>query len=137
MIDLSTLSVPAPTPTELSAPFWEAVARRSFVLQHCTRCGRWVFYPRQICPHCWSADLVWEPASGLGRLATWSVIHRAGHPGWQPATPYVVGIVRLVEGPSMLSLILAAESGLGRDFPVRVAFTDVGGRLLPCFEPAP
>lgn len=135
-MELSSLAAPAPTPTEITAPFWDASSRREFVLQRCEDCRHWVFYPRRLCPYCWSNRLGFEPASGTGSLSTWSVIHRAGHPGWQPAAPYVIGIVHLHEGPSMLSLILAPESALRQNLPVRVVFTDIGGRTLPCFEPA-
>lgn len=133
---LAELSTPAPIATALSRHFWRGLADGQLMLQRCGDCGRWVFYPREICPHCWSPNLAWLRASGQGRLATWSVIHRAGHPGWQPATPYVVGIVRLAEGPAMLSLILAPVAALRAALPVRMAVTDVGGNQLPCFEPA-
>jgi uncharacterized OB-fold protein len=134
VIDLSTLDVPAPIPTSVSAPFWEAATGGTLVLQHCESCGSAVFYPRRLCPHCWSDRLTWRAASGRGQLASWSVIHRAGHPGWQVATPYVIGLVRLDEGPTLLTLVLEEEGRLHADAPMEVVFTDIGGRILPCFR---
>lgn len=131
-MNLAELSVPGPTQTALSAPFWQAAADGRFVLQHCGDCGRWVFYPRQICPHCWSPALAWREASGRGRLETWSRIHRPGHPGWEPAAPYHIGIVRLEEGPAMLSHLLVEAPALA--MPLRVAPTRIGALTLPCFE---
>lgn len=133
-MNLADLKVPGPTRTALSAPFWKAAAKERFVLQHCVGCARWAFYPRQICPHCWSPRLEWRDASGRATLDTWSAIRRPGHPGWEPAAPYTIGIVSLAEGPTMLSHILTAEPRL--HMPLQVAFTQVGAEILPCFEPA-
>lgn len=131
---LAKLKVPGPTSTALTAPFWAAAAEQRLILQHCADCGCWVFYPRQSCPHCWSPQLEWREASGRAALDTWSAIHRPGHPGWEPAAPYVIGIVRLAEGPTMLSHILTPEPRL--EMPLQVCFTRVGAETLPCFEPA-
>jgi uncharacterized OB-fold protein len=133
-MNLADLKVPGPIRTALSQPFWQAATGQQFILQHCGECQRWVFYPRQICPHCWSPDLQWRPASGRGTLKTWSIIHRPGHPGWEPAAPYTIGLVELAEGPTMLSHILTTAPAL--HMPLRVRFTHIGAETLPCFEPA-
>lgn len=140
MIDLATLEglkVPGSTSTPVSAPLWDALAQGRFMLQHCPDCERWVFYPRAICPHCWSSNLAWREASGQGRLATWSVQHRPGHPGWQPASPYALGLVRLAEGPTILSQILAPPDRLALDLPLRLRIVIIGENALPFFEAAP
>lgn len=133
-MNLADLHVPGPTRTALTAPFWTAAAEGRFILQHCRDCERWVFYPRRLCPHCWSPRLEWREASGRAKLETWSMIHRPGHPGWEPAAPYAIGIVRLSEGPTMLSHILVAGPQL--HMPLKARFTRVGAETLPCFEPA-
>lgn len=131
---LSNLQVPGPTVTALTRPFWEAAEAGQLLLQRCTQCGRTVFYPRAICPHCWSDALVWEAASGDGHLKSFSQIWKPGHPGWIPVTPYIVGLVELVEGPTMLSHILTDGSVpcVGED--VTFTATQVGDRVLPCFK---
>jgi uncharacterized OB-fold protein len=139
MIDvetLATLKVPGPTGTSVSAPFWQGLAEGRFLLQHCRDCDHWVFYPRGICPHCWSPALTWREAGGRGRLATWSVQHRPGHPGWQPAAPYALGLVRLEEGPTMLSQILVPPDRLALDLPLRLRIVTIGETALPFFEAA-
>ncbi|MCE8439165.1 Zn-ribbon domain-containing OB-fold protein [Rhodovulum sulfidophilum] len=133
MTDLSTLKVPGPTVIALTAPFWEAAAEGRLVIQRCGACGDAVFYPREICPHCWADALSWEEASGAGRLKTFSTIWKPGHPGWIPAAPYVVGLVELAEGPTMLSHILGKAPEIGMD--LTLAPTNTGGRVLPCFRP--
>lgn len=95
-------TVPAPTP--VSAPYFDAAARGELVFQRCAG-GHAFLYPRSLCPSCHSGELVWERATGHGEIATFAVIHR---PPWNDLTrpvPYVVALVRLDEGPQLLSTI--------------------------------
>src|SRR4051794_34791054 len=118
------LVVPGPTITAVSKPFWDAVARKEFILQKCNDCNEWVFYPREICPHCWSTYLEWTPASGNAALKTWGIVHRPGHPAWQEVAPYVLGIVELEEGPTMMThLLLELDQELHIGLPLQVNFT--------------
>ncbi len=135
-MDFDLLKAPGPTITALTAPFWQAADEGRLIVQHCEECGKAVFYPRPICPHCWSERLVWRDASGSATLKSWSTIHRPGHPAWQPVAPYTVGIVELAEGPTMLSLILPASGkAFSLNAPLRLKPTRVAGRTLPAFEP--
>jgi len=130
------LKVPGPIPTSISRPFWEAAEKKQFVLQRCTQCKGWVFYPRGHCPHCWGDDLRWEPACGLGRLRSFSVVHRPGHPAWKAVAPYALGIVELKEGPTMLSTLpLQNTSELQVGMLMQVKFVQVGDVMLPMFTP--
>lgn len=131
------LNAPAPIPTEISRPFWAANAAKSFFLQKCDDCGSWVFYPRGHCPHCWGGRLNWTQATGRATLESFSVVHRPGHPSWTTVAPYSLGIVRLEEGPTMLStLVTASQSKLKIDMPLEVCFVTVGQFTLPMFQPA-
>ena len=134
MTGLAALKVPGPTQIALTAPFWAAAADGRLTIQHCDQCGQHVFYPREICPHCWADALRWIDASGRATLKSWSRIHKPGHPGWIAAAPYVVGIVSLQEGPTMLSHILSDAPVVGDALVMRP--TMIGGRVLPCFAPA-
>lgn len=132
---LASLTVPGPTIIPLTAPFWQAAAQGRLLIQRCGACQQAVFYPREICPHCWADALDWTEASGKGQLKSFSIIAKPGHPGWQPAAPYAVGLVALAEGPTMLSLILCEAPKVG--MPLTLAPTDIGGRILPAFGPDP
>jgi uncharacterized protein len=134
MIDLAALKVAGPTVTVLTRPFWDAASEGHLLVQRCGDCGRAVLYPRAICPGCWSGDLSWEEASGEGWLRSFSVVHKPGHAGWLPAVPYVVGLVELVEGPTMLSLVHAEGATPRVGSALRLAPTDIGGRVLPAFR---
>jgi uncharacterized OB-fold protein len=133
--DLSSLVAPGPTRTQLTAPFWEAARKGRLILQECDACGKSVFYPRAICPHCWSDKLHWRDASGRGRLKSYSVVHRPGHPAWGAVVPYAIGLVELEEGPTMLSQILAPIETIAVGMPLMVQMTQVGKETLPFFAP--
>lgn len=135
MTELADLKIPGPTMIALTEPFWTAAAEGRLVLQQCQACQRSVFYPREICPHCWSDALQWKTASGRGRLKSFSVVEKPGHFGWLPAAPYVVGLVSLAEGPTMLSHIVEAAADLCVGAPLTLAPTNIGGRVLPAFKP--
>lgn len=134
MIDYHTLDVPGPTITDLSLPFWEAAARGRLMIQHCTSCDRGVFYPRPLCPHCWADALEWREASGKGTLTSFSQIWKPGHPGWLPAVPYYVGLVRLSEGPTMLSHIVDERHSIRVGDQLAFQPVPTGSRILPFFR---
>jgi uncharacterized OB-fold protein len=134
MTDLSKLDVPGPLALALTEPFWRAAENGELILQKCGDCGRSIFYPRAICPHCWSDQLHFEKASGRGRLKAFSRVHKPGHPGWNPAAPYLIALVELVEGPTMLSHLITSRTQVNIGDRLRMVPTDVGGRYLPCFE---
>ncbi|MBZ8135144.1 Zn-ribbon domain-containing OB-fold protein [Afifella sp. IM 167] len=88
------------------------------VLQHCEGCGKAVFYPRPVCPHCWSDRLVWRPASGKGTVVSFSVIHRGLPAPFDAEAPIGLAEIALEEGISMIARVLVAdgeelESGAG------------------------
>ncbi|GLC94282.1 hypothetical protein Tamer19_36900 [Cupriavidus sp. TA19] len=135
--EFEALTVPGPTVTEESRPFWEAAAGGKLMIQQCEQCDRWVFYPRSHCPGCWSDRLAWREASGMAKLKSYSVVHRAGHPAWQSLAPYALALVQLDEGPSMLTTLVdmrfeALEIGM----PLQVRYVRVGEFTLPMFTAA-
>ncbi len=135
-VDLNTLRTPGPTITKTTSSFWEAAENGQLVLQYCEVCNNSIFYPRTICPICWSHELIWKQASGNGILKSFSVIHKPGHPAWMPVIPYVVGLVELEEGPTMLSFIIIDPDYLcavGQS--LKLSPTNISGRVLPVFKP--
>ncbi|MCR9138560.1 MAG: zinc ribbon domain-containing protein [Alphaproteobacteria bacterium] len=135
---LKNLTVPGPTMIALTEPFWQAVESGRLTVQKCNGCGHHIFYPRALCPHCWSNDLSWVEAAGTGTLKSFSQVHRPAHPGWVPAAGYIVGLVVLTEGPTMLSLILPhGDQAVNVGDAVRMHPTNVGGRMLPVFKTTP
>jgi uncharacterized OB-fold protein len=135
MTPLDGLAAPGPNITLLTRPFWEAAAEGRLMIQHCPACGQHVFYPRAICPYCWSDQLDWVAASGEATLETWSTVMRPSHPAWESVAPYTVGIVRLAEGPTMLTHLLATPASLALHQALHVQFVRLAYVTLPCFGP--
>lgn len=134
--------IPRPLPDGDTRPYWEGVARGELRIQRCETCGRHVFYPRALCPHCYAEQLVWVTASGDGVIYSYTVVHRAFGP-FAAQTPYVVALVELTEGVRMLTRIVGSEAEAIRiGAAVRVTFEEVapGGEdgetplILPYFR---
>lgn len=116
----------------LSAPFWEAAARRELVVQRCRGCGTHQFFARPFCLQCDGVDLTWVKASGLGTIYSMTTVRRTVSAEF-PA-PYVNALVDLDEGPRLLTNIVGGPSAIGDR--VRVAWRDrPAGPPLPVFEP--
>ncbi|MGW1890028.1 Zn-ribbon domain-containing OB-fold protein [Streptomyces sp. NPDC002004] len=132
-----------PEPDAFTRPYWDAAAAGRLLLRRCRDCGRAHHYPREFCPHCWSADVVWEPASGRATLYTWSVVHRNDLPPFGARTPYVAAVVDLAEGPRMMTEIVDCGAGgetalrIGMELEVAFRRDPDTPETVPVFRPAP
>jgi len=84
--------------------FYKFVSERKLMAAKCVECGFMLLPPRPLCPHCHSSNLTWTQLKGVGKLETFTIIHVAP-PQFQAMTPYVVGIVKLHEGPRLPGMI--------------------------------
>ncbi|MFF3330432.1 Zn-ribbon domain-containing OB-fold protein [Streptomyces sp. NPDC002888] len=100
-----------PEPDAFTRTYWDAAAEGRLLLRHCAACGRAHHYPREFCPHCWSEDVTWQPATGRATLYTWSVVHRNDLPPFGQRTPYVAAVVGLAEGPRMMTEVVECGAG--------------------------
>ncbi|MFI1976247.1 Zn-ribbon domain-containing OB-fold protein [Streptomyces wedmorensis] len=108
-------------------PYWDAAAEGHLLLRRCAACERAHHYPREFCPHCWSEDVRWEPASGRATLYTWSVVHRNDLPPFGERVPYVAAVVDLAEGPRMMTEVVGVPDGdLRIGMELEVAFRPEG-----------
>jgi len=130
---------PLPVPTPETRPFWEAARRHELQIQACRACGTYLFFPRALCPRCFAADLEWRRVSGRGTLHTFTIVAR-GQRGFPLATPYVLAVVELAEGPRMMTNLVGIEPDPAKvriGMPVEVVFDDVTPEVtLPRFRPA-
>ena len=108
--------------------FVAAAKEGRFVLRHCGDCGKTHWYPRAVCPHCWSSRTQWKTASGRGTVYSYSTMQRV-------APPYTLAYVTLAEGPTMLThLVGAGPYRIG--MPVQVQFqASDDGTPVPVFAP--
>ena len=129
---------PLPQPTPETAPFWEGCKAHELRLQFCTQCQAHFFYPRIFCPRCLSDAVEWRPVSGKGTLHTFVISARPA-PGFENEVPYAIAIVKLDEGPHLMTNIVGVEikpENLPAGMPVEVVFEDVSDAIsLPKFQP--
>lgn len=125
-----------PTPDADSKPFWDGCRDHQLKFQQCAACGEVRWPPSILCPTCHSQDTRWIEASGRGAIYTFAVYHQAFHPAFEGKLPYVVAVVRLDEGPMLLSnIVQCPHESLACGMPVKVAWDDISGELsLPKFR---
>ncbi len=130
---------PIPVPVPETQFFWEGCKRHELWIQRCEACGRVFFYPRFHCPDCLSADVAALRASGRAVLWSYMINHRPA-PGFEDEAPYAIAIVRLEEGPHMMTNIVGVENtpeNLVLDMPLEVVFEDISDEIaIPKFRPA-
>lgn len=126
-----------PVPTKLSHPFWAGCSQGNLCMQRCSDCGTINFYPVYVCTSCNSSDLEWETLSGRGRIHSLTTVHRASHPDLRMEAPYIVALIDLDEGVTMMSKLIGGNHGnefkIGQ--PVEVSFEYVTEEIsLPVFS---
>ena len=100
--------------------YLEALAAGRFEIQKCAACGKHVFYPRVVCPHCGAGELGWVTPSGRGTVYSTTVVRRKSADGGD----YNVCLVDLAEGVRMMSrvVLLPPESvRIGMSVKARIA----------------
>ncbi len=96
-------------------------AADTMMIRRCGRCNK-LFAPLTAeCSACRSWDLEWSPASGLGSLVSWRLVHRSVSRPHEQVMPLTIAIVELDEGPWVYATI-EGEVAAFSDLPVRVRF---------------
>jgi uncharacterized OB-fold protein len=125
---------PDPPVTPDTAEWWDATRSQRLLVQVCEDCRRAQFYPRSICTHCGGTALSLQPVSGYARVYSHTTVYRSPDPACF-AAPYVVALVRLTEGPLMLTNIVGAGAlGVRCDDALDLCWEALpDGRQLPLF----
>ena len=97
---------PTPTLFDWNRPFFAGGLEGKLMLQRCSRCHRLIYYPRMLCPHCFSADYAWEQLSGLGTVYSFSIVWHPNHPAFADQIPIVLAVVDLADGAQMVSTLV-------------------------------
>ena len=132
-----TYGKPLPEMTPWSKKFWESTRQHKLSMQKCNSCGKLIFYPRKACPECWSLDLGWQQVSGKAKLNTFTVTLGGVEPVFAPDLPYVLAMVDLAEGITMMTNIVDSKpEDLKIGMDLEVAFRDCTDDIsLPVFKP--
>ena len=128
---------PIPKPTPETQPYWDGTKRHVLMIQRCNGCGQHYFYPRPLCPHCFSRDVHWTQVSGRGRLHTYTINYRPPRK-FPTQSPVIIAVIELDEGPRLMSNIVGADADPAKlrcDAPVEVVFEDITEEItLPKFR---
>jgi uncharacterized protein len=123
-----------PLTDQFSQGYWNAARDGTLLIQRCRTCGRYQFYPRGHCVHCFAADPEWTPASGRGRLHTYTITQRTPNAEFAADCPYVLAIIELDEGPRMTARIIGKADDIACGQQVHAVFTPAGNAgVLPNF----
>ena len=124
--------IPAPLINPENARFYEAAKEGKLLVGKCNDCAEYHFYPRVLCPHCFSERTEWVPAKGSGVIYTYSTMRRG-----VPA-PYTIAYVTLDEGVSMMTNIVDCDPDMLKiGARVKVVFKPAeDGTPVPVFTPA-
>src|SRR5438105_2867127 len=123
--------IPAPPTNPETKAFWEAAGQGKLLIKKCRACGEVHYYPRALCPFCFSGDTEWLATSGAGTIYSYSVMRRVD-------VPYAIAYVTLEEGVSMMTNIVDCDLDkvrIGQRVKVVFKPTD-GGPPVPMFTPA-
>jgi uncharacterized protein len=123
--------IQAPVPNLETQAFWGACAQGKLMIGKCNACGKPHYYPRALCPFCFSDRTELQQASGNGVIYTYTVMRRT-------PIPYAIGYVTLAEGPTIMTNIVDCDLDRIRiGQPVRLVFKESdGGPPVPMFTPA-
>jgi uncharacterized OB-fold protein len=128
MSEPSTPTYPAPQGNPETQPFWDAAREGRLMIKHCRACGEVHYFPRALCPFCFSDQTEWQASAGEGEIYTFSIMRKS------PTGPYAIGYVTLKEGPSLLTNFVDCDfARLRIGAPVRVVFKPTSGAPLPFF----
>lgn len=129
---------PVPEPDADTAAFWRGLQKGQLLLQHCNDCRHVQYYQQGMCRHCGSESLIHRPASGRGKVHSFSVVYRSPGPAFKADVPYAVLLVELEEGPRMISTYVGeAPDEVSFDMDVQVVCEQISDKVtLPRFRRA-
>lgn len=134
---MSAPAKPVPQATAETEAYWEGCRGGELRLQCCSDCGHVQFPPRRFCSRCLAALPPFERASGRGRVRSFSVVRHPISSAFADEVPFVVALIELAEGPTMMAGIRGCaieEVAIG--MPVEVEFEERSEAIhLPYFHP--
>lgn len=130
---------PQPARSEANAPLLDAWQRGELAIQQCDACSAQLWFPREMCPACWSTRLSWRRSSGSGTIVSFTRVHRQIHPAFAAEVPTVFAEIALDDGPAMLArVVTAAPEDVVTGMRVELLpMPDATRYPLPTFRPAP
>ena len=129
---------PIPVIQPWTQEFWKATKKGKFLIQQCQDCNSNIFFPKKVCPECWSNNLGWQEASGKAQVYTYTIVLDMVEAAFMGDLPYVIAMVDLEEDIRMTTRIVNCnpkDVKIGMD--VELVFDEVSEECsLPMFQPA-
>ena len=116
---------PLPKIDPVNQGFWDNAKAGKLSVQSCKACGDKRYPASPVCPKCLSSDQEWVSVSGKGTLESWVDFHRAYWDGFKEDLPYRVCLVKLAEGPVMVSNLVGPSDNAKVGAAVEVMFDAV------------
>ena len=126
-----------PKINQIDRPFWQGAAAGRLLLQKCRPCAKVQFFPRVVCTGCFSSNLEWIQASGLGKVHSFTWVRVPRNPAFKDEVPICYANIILDEGVIMESRIVGKNvTTIKMGAKVRVIFQETAdpGIKLPVFE---
>ncbi|MFI4939396.1 MAG: Zn-ribbon domain-containing OB-fold protein [Burkholderiales bacterium] len=129
---------PLPKSMDWTKAFWEAANQGQLVLKTCEDCGHIDHPPYLYCTKCGSHNSQWRQASGTATLVAFAVNTYGVPAAFIEDLPYVTAIVKLQEGPRMISNIVDCDhAALRNGMALEVVFDRIDETVvLPKWRPA-
>ena len=116
---------PLPKIDPVNQGVWDNAKAGKLSVQSCKACGDKRYPASPVCPKCLSSDQEWVSVSGKGTLESWVDFHRAYWDGFKEDLPYRVCLVKLAEGPVMVSNLVGPSDNAKVGAAVEVMFDAV------------
>jgi uncharacterized OB-fold protein len=100
-----------------------------FLIQRCGGCGKHVYFPRELCPHCGGTALEWKLPQGGGTVYAVTTVRRKPADGGD----FNVSLIDLDEGVRLMSRVdnlPADQVRIGQRVKARVQVKDGRGLVL-------
>ncbi|MHC1565207.1 MAG: Zn-ribbon domain-containing OB-fold protein [Candidatus Syntropharchaeales archaeon] len=107
--------------------FWRAIPNRyNLIGSRCTSCGNYYYPKRVVCPHCRRrSEMTSYTFAGEGTVETFTEVYVTST-DFEREVPYIIGIVKLDEGPSLTSQIVCDPEEIDIGTRVRAIFRRIG-----------
>ena len=110
----------------------QAIKNGQFMLQKCTSCETFQFYPRSFCIECDESELTWIEASGKGVVYSTTTVRRKAEMGGD----FNVSLIDLEEGVRVMGNVLGLDpSQVKIDLKVKLEIIDKDGSNQVVFQP--
>lgn len=129
---------PVPVMQPWTKAFWAAAKEEKLLVQHCGDCGANIFFPKKVCPECWSENLTWIESTGRATVYSFTEMIDMVEPVFWGDIPYIIAEVDLEEGITMTTRLVNCDiEDVSIGMEVAVVFEPLNNEIsMPYFQPA-